>query len=119
MQGKRAIISQTLAVVLLLVMGVYSLNSYFFTHSHILENGQIVTHAHPFDSSDNDPFKNHEHSSEELTFLANLSFFIPITDFLSLGVFLALITFNRETRENHRSLLAPFFTHLRAPPAIG
>jgi hypothetical protein len=72
-------ISQKLiAISLIVIVGIHSLNSLVYTHSHKLNNGTIITHAHPFSkSSDTNPFKSHEHSPEELTFLANMIYFIP------------------------------------------
>lgn len=44
-----------------------------YKHSHILSDGRLVTHAHPFDrSADNSPFKKHTHSFPEISFLHDL-----------------------------------------------
>lgn len=42
-------------------------NTAFFIHFHKLANGDIIVHAHPFNKEkDNQPFKTHHHTSQEL-----------------------------------------------------
>lgn len=46
------------------------------THMHVLENGFVITHAHPYDkASDNELPKKHKHTQEELLFFSALSLF--------------------------------------------
>lgn len=56
-------------------------NSVVNVHSHQLENGEVVTHAHPFDHHDDDPFKSHHHTSFEFVVLDTLNIFL-ISSFL-------------------------------------
>ena len=52
-------------------------------HSHILADGQIINHAHPFKSDNSTtPFQNHKHTSFELIFLSFLSNSIGVLPFL-------------------------------------
>ncbi|MBN2213607.1 MAG: hypothetical protein JW723_05130 [Bacteroidales bacterium] len=54
-------------------------NKIIFTHSHILANGQVISHAHPYDkSSDSEPFKSHHHTQSELLFFENLKILFPL-----------------------------------------
>ena len=56
-----------------------------YQHTHKLADGSVVTHAHPFNkSSDNSPFKSHNHRSFEYFILdhANLLFAISIISLL-------------------------------------
>lgn len=70
---------EIISISLIVIVGAFSLNNLIYTHSHILEDGRVITHAHPFDkSSDTDPFKSHLHTSSELIFLANMTFYLPI-----------------------------------------
>ncbi len=54
-------------------------NNAVYTHTHVLTDGTIVTHSHPFNKSDDSkPIKSHKHTITELVVLDNLSllFFI-------------------------------------------
>jgi len=43
-------------------------------HKHLLANGQIIEHAHPFKSDNSStPFQNHKHTPFDLVFLSFLS----------------------------------------------
>ena len=109
--------SQFLAILLIVTMGVHSLNSFFYTHSHQLADGTIITHAHPFDTnSDTDPIKAHEHSESELVFLAILSYFLPIIVFalLCVNVTIDQSSFSFAQLQSHQHLdQSPL---LRGPP---
>lgn len=64
-----AILSIVLTFMLLANYAVYM-------HMHVLDNGFVVTHAHPFDkTSDNELPKKHKHSPEEILFLTTLGLF--------------------------------------------
>ena len=50
-------------------------------HAHILGNGQVVVHAHPYNKSqDAAPFKKHHHSATEFIQLSQLQllFFVSL-----------------------------------------
>ena len=50
------------------------INSTVNKHSHLLLNGQVIEHAHPFNSeNDAAPFKNHNHTNSELILLSLIS----------------------------------------------
>lgn len=59
----------------ILVLNIF--NSAVNVHSHKLENGEIVTHAHPFNHQNNDsPFESHSHSNFEFLVLVHLNTFL-------------------------------------------
>ena len=63
-------------------------NKALFMHTHKLANGNLISHAHPFNkSTDNQPFKTHTHSQAELLLISNL-------EILFLVVFLSLVLHN-------------------------
>ena len=72
----------------LLLMVVFAFQVYskaLYQHAHKLADGSVVTHAHPFNkSNDNSPFKKHQHASFEYYILenANLLFAISILSLL-------------------------------------
>ena len=78
------IISRIVALMLIGVAGTYLLNNILFTHQHILENGTVVIHAHPYDKSDSKPDKSHHHDKAELFILHTLKilFFTPALIFV-------------------------------------
>ena len=59
------------AILLIMVIGSMLVNNNVFIHEHILPDGTAVTHAHPYDKSEN-PEEKHQHSKAEFVFLDNL-----------------------------------------------
>lgn len=108
-----------IAISLIVIVGIHSLNSLFYTHRHKLADGTIITHAHPFSkSSDTTPFKSHEHSSDELTFLASLIYFIPsLTLVMACVSLISEHSFDQQVEKiiGKLSFLNP---QLRAPPSL-
>ena len=67
--------------ILIFIMGVLLINKALFTHTHFSANGTLVTHAHPFDKSNESESGNpHQHSELELLVFQNfeLLFFVII-----------------------------------------
>ena len=77
-----------IAILLPAILWLY-FNQAFNGHYHILPNGEIVYHAHPYhhQNSTESPFENHQHSKSEYFILALLS-----NPFVLLSVFLVLIS---------------------------
>ncbi|MFM8914551.1 MAG: hypothetical protein ACKOE6_16770 [Flammeovirgaceae bacterium] len=57
---------RTLFVILQLgiVLGLL-LNSTLFRHSHLLQTGEVIDHAHAYHSTGEGPFESHSHSENE------------------------------------------------------
>ncbi len=82
--GRKFFAFLLIGLVLLLVA-----NKTFYTHSHLLDDGTIVTHAHPYDKgADKAPFKSHQHSSIEFTCFSFFSFLPFIGGIDSLSTFI-------------------------------
>jgi len=83
-------ITKKLAIICMIgSIGLLVTNNVMFLHSHQLANGNIVTHAHPYNkSNDSAPIKSHHHSKTELIFLENLQllFIFAIISFIALVV---------------------------------
>ncbi|MCD6564810.1 MAG: hypothetical protein J7K53_02595 [Bacteroidales bacterium] len=83
-------ITKKLAIICMIgSIGLLVTDNVLFLHSHQLADGEIITHAHPFNkSNDSAPFKSHHHSKIELIFLANLQllFIFAIIFFIVLDV---------------------------------
>ena len=64
------------------MMGMLITNNAIFTHLHILSDGEVIEHAHPYDkSNDSKPYKSHHHTNAELIFYQNLENIILIVFF--------------------------------------
>lgn len=60
-------------------------NKALFLHTHKLANGNLISHAHPFNkSSDSQPIKTHSHSQAEFQLISNL-------ELLFLLIFLSIL----------------------------
>ncbi|MDP4184259.1 MAG: hypothetical protein Q8862_03740 [Bacteroidota bacterium] len=71
----RKYISKYLAIILLPAVCWLFTNALVFQHSHILANGEIITHAHPYtpDKNNHTPFQSHKHSAKAFFILGQLS----------------------------------------------
>jgi len=68
-------------------------NKSVYLHSHQLENGEIVTHAHPFNQQqDHNPLKSHKHSNLEYLLLSAINIFNLAIIVFSLVVFKLITT---------------------------
>jgi hypothetical protein len=66
----RQIIAQGFLVIFTLML----LNGIVFRHAHKLSSGKIITHAHPYKSSNsNSPFQPNDHTNNELFLLDTFS----------------------------------------------
>ena len=74
-------ITRKVAIICMIgIIGLLTINNVVFLHSHQLANGKIITHAHPYNkSNDSAPIKSHHHSKIELTFLVNLQLLFIFT----------------------------------------
>lgn len=59
-------------------VGLLVANEAIYKHTHY-QNGHIVTHAHPYDtSSENQPSQTHHHSKAQIAFLNLLELLFPV-----------------------------------------
>ena len=74
MSGKAHIILKRATLGLLIcVLGTLLLNRVLFMHAHVMPDGSITCHAHPFDrSQETDTGLSHQHTGLEYTLLENL-----------------------------------------------
>jgi uncharacterized membrane protein YwaF len=112
-------IVKTIAVVLVASMVLVIADKIVFTHSHILADGRVISHSHPYDkTNDSEPFKSHHHTQAELFFFQHIEIFFPF-------VFFSLKLIYRPARENHfiyserkATLVAINAQKCRAPPLL-
>ncbi|PVX51921.1 hypothetical protein C7377_0214 [Balneicella halophila] len=69
------ILRKALAFTLLGIILLFAVSKSSYTHSHILADGTVITHAHPYDKgSDKEPFKTHHHNYFEFLIFKTFSF---------------------------------------------
>lgn len=82
-----------LPIIMLTLIGFQIYTKSFYLHSHKLQDGKIISHAHPYSrSTDNTPYKHHSHSKAEYFFLCNIDLLFPLS-----FIFLIVIQFGWQT----------------------
>lgn len=115
---QKIILLITLPVVLLLFF-----NQIAFRHYHILDNGLVIEHSHPYKNNPikGSPFQKHNHTDFEYSILAQIS---QITGFLLLLLFFelflksALQTGMSAYRSRLVSVSCRTTDSLRGPPSL-
>ena len=70
--------TSTVSILLCFLFLFQIMNKVVFVHSHQLESGKILIHAHPYDkTTDNKPYKEHRHTTAELLFFEQLKTLFP------------------------------------------
>lgn len=110
-------VRKKLAIVLAVVIGMVVINNIVFMHAHILDNGKIIVHAHPYNKSqDPSPFKEHQHSAKEFLHISHIQLL-----FFVFFLIIALSVFNRpikkcRSNESPYNRLCYVSIRGRAPP---
>lgn len=66
-------IKKIFACLIIALMGLLIVNKVIFLHSHILTDGTVITHAHPYQTTDDSkPFKSHHHTQAAFFFFGNI-----------------------------------------------
>lgn len=111
--------SKTIAIFLIVIVGIFSINEYLYIHKHISNNGGIIIHAHPYDKSkDTGQNKSHKHGTGDLVYLTSLQTFLPAVVF----IFIAHVTYLEHIFTEKALIFKPQFVFLstreRGPPFI-
>lgn len=115
---KRNIGLKVAAILLIFSVGLWTASKSIFQHAHVMPDGEIVYHAHPYNkSSDSAPFKQHKHTDAQLAVIDNFNAIIlSILTVFSVLPFVRLIkhayifSFVSEYKQKH--------INGRAPPVI-
>ncbi len=87
--------------VIVVFMGLFTMNNTLFLHTHILPGGDIVIHAHPFkakaptDAAQSDsgvPESNHTHNTAQYTLFGQPQQIIPWMSLMILMILALMIT---------------------------
>ena len=112
----------TQKIIVLLMAGIIGLliaNTAVFLHVHQLDDGTIISHAHPYDKSDDtQPFKTHQHSKLDILIIHSLEIL-----FLPLLLVLILVILEKKTAalfDVENSFYLYFFNTVkdRGPPVL-
>lgn len=77
--AKRKNILQLAASLLIVVFVLQVFNKTFYLHTHLSEQGIIVTHAHPYNkTADSEPVKSHRHTRDQMMVLSSFDFLFPV-----------------------------------------
>ncbi len=64
---------QLFACLTISIIGLLLVNNSIFFHTHKLADGTLITHAHPYNkSNDTEPIKSHHHTKLEFIVIQNL-----------------------------------------------
>lgn len=75
MQKHSEYILKIITCILCFAVSFQIMNRTIFLHSHVQDDGTVITHAHPFDKSEkDDPFKSHPHSNFDYFLLDQMGF---------------------------------------------
>jgi hypothetical protein len=113
-------IQKYVRVLLLFALLAVMYNNITNQHRHVLPNGQIIVHAHPFSKNENnDPQKKHTHNNNQLIIISlinNLFSFIILVSFVL--NFIQKITKKQFIlfNENNTFIVPAIHYQLRAPP---
>lgn len=108
-----------LSMLFVLIITFQIVNTICWQHVHILADGSLVTHAHPYSKhSDSSPTKQHHHTKAEMLALDNLEILYPLLFLTALLLVLAsseeLCIQRISFHNNHLS----YFSLGRDPPLI-
>jgi len=108
---------KSIAIFLILVVGIFAINGQLYIHKHVSKEGNIVIHAHPYNKSqDKGACKSHHHATGELAFLTSLESFLPASN-LVFVVGVSKVTFRYNVNSEFlKSQLSYSFYQTRAPP---
>lgn len=119
----RQIFSQLLLIMSLPAILALQYNQVANWHYHVLSNGMVVEHAHPFQNKQQKgtPFQQHQHSDAEIALLTVLSNVLPlIVSFLVLAGLLLPVALPAIRRGHVEIFPAPLLitNQFRGPPSF-
>ena len=104
---------------MIFAVGFLLLNKAVYSHTHKLEDGTTIQHAHPFKkSTDNQPFKSHTHNESDLLIIQQLNNFFFTIAFL----FALIISFSKNVLAfSSEEKISPALIQVkqgRSPPSL-
>ncbi|MFW5656541.1 MAG: hypothetical protein ACOC0C_02900 [Bacteroidota bacterium] len=111
--------NRIISMLLLSVFLLQVFSNVVWQHSHVMSDGTVITHTHPYSKSDDStPFKNHHHSNIEILFLQYLESLVPfLTTVISLVVFASTFKYHVNPILSEISIFRVFAPG-RSPPVV-
>ncbi len=112
---KKYLLIRSISILVTGVFASYMLLAAFYTHQHLLPDGTIITHAHPYDKNDSAPLKSHHHKETDLVILHPLKIvacfpgivFKSVLNLFSVDFFEFESIFHDQLSDTYRSVRAP------------
>jgi len=109
--------TKSIAIFLILVVGIFAINEYLYIHKHVFKIGSIVIHAHPFNKSqDSEQNKSHQHASGDLVFLTSMASFLPAMNMVFIAVISSVTLLHKVFSEFLKSQFLYLLNQERGPP---
>ena len=91
-------------------------NTVYYSHSHLVEHGRVITHAHPYNkTSDPAPYKAHKHSSEQF-FLFGQPEVLFLFLIFNISCIIAVFYYSYFEKNIHYSSIVTIHSPGRSPP---
>jgi hypothetical protein len=79
MIGKNSIITKTIIIGIIGIMGMIVINKGIFMHTHKIDENTYIIHSHPYNKSkDSEPYKTHHHTKAQFFFIQNIQNLFPL-----------------------------------------
>jgi len=104
---------------IIVLMGLMIINKAVFLHSHVLADGTVISHAHPYQSTDDSkPFQSHHHTNAAFFLFDTIQLLFNSIPF---GLIFFIPNFRTKVFFSGITQIAPEYfssTRNRAPPVI-
>lgn len=117
------IVKKIILLILLPAICWLFFNAVYYRHFHQLSTGITISHAHPYDKSENcasNPFASHNHTEDEFIIydvISNTILLIVISSFIALSLFEILLKQYRfKLQENFNNSYPYLINDYRGPP---
>ena len=113
-----SIIALLSAIVFINIYGLILVSNTLYYHSHVTPDGEVISHAHPFNKqNDNQPRKSHHHSKLELLLLFSDNY--NLDEIQTETEVLSITHFDKNVDYNSVSIISIKYSQdsSRAPPS--
>lgn len=110
---------KAISYLMIVLIAMLIANRAIYVHSHVLSDGTVITHAHPFSkNTSNDSSPKHRHSSYEFFVLHQLQILFSVLGILCVIVQLYFVKHFYDESIYFKSIIKHNIVSLRGPPAF-